>query len=416
MWSLQKFQRWLPRLYSLAPYYLGWKYALPPAHAFFEVTYRCNLRCDMCHYLEIIEDTEKNRKFKNELSADQIRKAIAQLPRFSLITFTGGEALMKSDFREILDFAASRHKVHIITNGTLLNESTVDFLMQRRVKSFFRPGVFYLGVSLEGGEVLHDRITQVPGSFAKTTEGLRRLMQARGKARFPMVHLTCVMGRRNVRDLVPLYEYADSLNVNVCNFVLDNPSEYNHYQGYDHTAQLLSPTPPVEEIDSTLLREELARLVALARKLKTHLRFSPNYITVDEIVRYYSNKSSYKDYRCYIPWAKVAMTAYGDVFSCPHVPIGNVETDGGTLPWHSREARNFRQELKREKIFPGCLGCCQSEYVGPSREKPLTSLGVPALELKPEAGPKESVLACGPWKNGTFENTKPSGQELQKTP
>ena len=25
----------------------------------------------------------------------------------------------------------------------------------------------------------------------------------------------------------------------------------------------------------------------------------------------------------------------------------------------------FRTLLKKEKIFPGCLGCCQSEYVGP---------------------------------------------------
>ena len=51
----------------------------------------------MCHYLEIIEDTETNKKYKNEMSAEEVKKTISKLPRFSLITFTGGEAFMKND-------------------------------------------------------------------------------------------------------------------------------------------------------------------------------------------------------------------------------------------------------------------------------------------------------------------------------
>ena len=356
----------MPRLYSFLPFYLAPRFSLPPVQAFFEVTYRCNLRCDMCHYLEIIEETESKKTYKNELSSEEVKKAIAKLPRFSLITFTGGEAFMKSDFMDILECATKRHKVHIITNGTTLSDKVVEDLMRLRLKSTWGSGLFYMGVSLEGGEELHDTITTIPGSFKKTTQGLERLVARRKemKSRFPLIHVTCVINRGNVRELVPLYEYSSKLGVNVANYVLSSPATYWHGKDYDQDVHLQRPTQPVEEIEPILLREQLELLQSKSEENKTQLRFSPNYITVDEIVRYYSNKSSHEDYRCYIPWTKVAFSAYGDVFSCPHYRVGNVNDGDSSPAWQSDRIQGFREKLKAEGVFPGCLGCCQSEYVG----------------------------------------------------
>ena len=364
-------QKILPRLYSLLPFYFAPRSSLPPIQAFFEVTYRCNLRCDMCHYLEIIDDTETNKTYKNELSAEEVKKAIAKLPRFSMITFTGGEAFMKSDFMEILEYAVKNHKVHIITNGTTLSEKVVEDLMQLRLKSVWGCGLFYMGISIEGGEELHDTITTIPGSFKKTTQGLERLVARKQelKSKFPLIHLTCVINKENVMDLAPLYEYANKLRVNVCNFVVSSPATYLHDKGYDQDHHLDRPTAPVEEIEPKKLHRQLSRLETMSRSFKTKLRFSPNYITVEEIVRYYSNKSSYKDYRCYIPWSKVAFSAYGDVFSCPHYRVGNVNDGDELTSWHSDRIKDFRSKLKSEGIFPGCLGCCQSEYIGRAEPK-----------------------------------------------
>jgi len=362
--SIKNLQKVLPRLYAYAPFHLLPRYALPPLHVYFEVTYRCNLRCDMCHFLEIIEDTEKNRRYKNELSADAIKAVIAGLPRYAVITFTGGEAFMKSDFLEILDYATARNKVHIITNGTALNEAMVERLLKKRLRSMFGSGLFFVGVSLEGREALHDRITTIPGSFKKTTAGLERLLKQRGKKRYPLVHLTCVINAANVRDLPFLYDYAGRLGVDVCNFVLSNPATYWHGKDYDQADFLQTPAVPVEPIESGLLTEQLDLLEHKSQTSKTQLRYSPNYITREEIVRYYANQSSYKDYRCYAPWAKVGVSAYGDVFSCPHYRLGNIQDNGGGLAWNSAGHRDFRQQVKDREIFPGCLGCCQSEYVG----------------------------------------------------
>jgi MoaA/NifB/PqqE/SkfB family radical SAM enzyme len=371
MLNFKFLQKIIPKAYSFLPFYFRPESSFPPFQVFFEVTYRCNLRCDMCHYLGIIEDTETKKKYKNEMSADEVMQAIASLPQHTLITFTGGEAFMKSDFLEILEFACKKHKVHVITNGTLLTEQTVEKLMTLRLKSLWGLGFFYLGVSLEGSEALHDKITTQQGSFKKTIEGLERFMKRRKElnSHFPLVHLTCVINRSNVMDLAPLYDYANSLELSVCNFVVDNPATYWHAKDYNQDQHLQLPTKPVDEISSMVLREQLARLTSRSNNYRTKLRFSPNFITPDEIVRYYSNESSYKDYRCRVPWSKMAVTAYGDVFSCPHVRLGNLEdAQIGDTPWHSKRAKDFRKLLKKEKIFPGCLGCCQSEYIG--KDKP----------------------------------------------
>lgn len=364
--TFKSLQKVLPRLYSFLPYYLDPGRAFSPVHVFFEVTYRCNLRCDMCHFLEIIEDTENNKTYQKELSTEQIKKAIASLPRSTLITFTGGEAFMKADFMEILQYAVRSHKVHIITNGTSLSEKVVAQLIDLRVRSLFGSGLFYVGVSIEGREAFHDKVTAVPGSYRKTRAGLERLVERRKNfgGKYPLLHLTCVMGPENVMDLVPLYDYAEGLGINVCNFVLQNPATYWHAKDYDQDDHLLKPTPPVDEIDPEILKGQLELLVGKENGYSTQLRFSPNYITPEEIVRYYSNKSSYKNYRCYTPWTKMAFSAYGDVFSCPHYRLGSFERENEAHPWQGARSRQFRERLKNEKIFPGCLGCCQSEYVG----------------------------------------------------
>ena len=366
LFTLKGLQKVLPRLYSFLPYYLDPGRAFPPAHVFFEVTYRCNLRCDMCHFLEIIEDTENNKTYKKELSTEQIKKAVRSLPRSTLITFTGGEAFMKADFMDILKFAAKNHKVHIITNGTLLTENVVKQLIDLRTRSLFSSGVLYIGVSLEGSEKFHDKVTEVPGSYKKTRAGLERLIDRRNKfgGKHPLIHLTCVISSGNVMDLVELYDYSEDLGVNVCNFVLQNPATYWHAKDYNQDAHLMKTTQPIDEINPKILKGQLDLLLRREKTYSSQLRFSPNYITPEEIIRYYSNQSSYKDYRCFTPWTKMAFSAYGDIFSCPHYRLGSFENEGGTSIWNGDRSQEFRKHIKNEKIFPGCLGCCQSEYIG----------------------------------------------------
>ncbi|MCH7622743.1 MAG: NAD-dependent epimerase/dehydratase family protein [Nitrospinae bacterium] len=222
------------------------------------------------------------------------------------------------------------------------------------------------GLTLE----LREQVVVVTGANGAMGSALVKLLQGRAR------HVVGTLRGATV-DWRPVDETLSYVTGNLTdrtavNFVV---AEILRHQGscqaWVNVAGGFAMDGPVEEISPVVLREQLAKLTRRSRHYRTKLRFSPNFITPEEIVRYYSNESSYKDYRCYIPWSKMAFTAYGDVFSCPHVRLGNfLEADSGSLPWVSKKAKAFRKLLKKEKIFPGCLGCCQSEYIGPNGAKP----------------------------------------------
>ena len=87
------------------------KDALMPLRYFFELTYRCNLKCPYCYI-------GKNRD-KDELLTKEWFDIIEQIPFYSFVTLVGGEPLLREDFCEILFKCARKTlgKMNVVTNG-----------------------------------------------------------------------------------------------------------------------------------------------------------------------------------------------------------------------------------------------------------------------------------------------------------
>lgn len=124
------------------------------------LTNKCNLRCRHCYM-------RAGRKLPAELSTDQWLRVVDQfasnrMGRF--ITLTGGEALLHPDFRKILDRASSRGlKVQLFTNGLLINERNVDFILDR---------VHEIQLSLDGPtSEINDRV-RGKGTFERIVKSL----------------------------------------------------------------------------------------------------------------------------------------------------------------------------------------------------------------------------------------------------
>ena len=60
-----------------------------PFRYFLELTYRCNLNCPYCYV-----GCERNKK---ELTTEEWKKVIDQLPFYSIATLVGGEPLIRKD-------------------------------------------------------------------------------------------------------------------------------------------------------------------------------------------------------------------------------------------------------------------------------------------------------------------------------
>lgn len=133
----------------------------------FDVTNRCNERCIHCYH------PFERYHVENELTFNEAKSVIDcayTLGAFSL-TLSGGEALLRPDIFNLIAYASSKGMlITLFTNGTLIDEETVKKFLKYRINK--------ISVSIYGDSAeVHDRITSVDGSFAKTLLGIQLLQK-----------------------------------------------------------------------------------------------------------------------------------------------------------------------------------------------------------------------------------------------
>lgn len=354
----------LSSLYTLAPYRLRPGFAFPPLHLFVELTYRCNLRCRMCQFLPLLEKGGLEGRRGEELTAAEVVGFVKSFPRTAVVTFTGGEPLLRKDLPAIFAALAPRNKLHVITNGTLLDDAAAAFLFENRMRWLPGGGLFAVGVSLHGPADVHDEIVRRKGAYALARAGIGRLRALRDKkhAAFPHVHVTCVITDRNAPRLAETYRAAREIGVDYCNFTIMNSSDFGsriptvEFPGHESSAGARM------RIDPGLLREQLRLIGEESRGSAAKVRFSPFGITAEEIVRYCDDRSDPAAYRCYTPWRMLGISAYGEMSSCPFLSLGNIRAKRPRDVWNGPDQARFRKRLKERGIFPACAGCCAASY------------------------------------------------------
>ncbi|MDK9695311.1 MAG: heme d1 biosynthesis radical SAM protein NirJ [Siculibacillus sp.] len=129
---------------------------------------RCNLLCRHCY--SISGDVD----FPGELTSAEVFRVLDDLKaaRVPAIILSGGEPLLRPDIYDIGDRAkALGFSVSLSSNGALIDDAHADRIAAA--------GFDYVGVSLDGIGVVHDRFRGRPGSFDASIAGIRRL-SARG--------------------------------------------------------------------------------------------------------------------------------------------------------------------------------------------------------------------------------------------
>jgi radical SAM protein with 4Fe4S-binding SPASM domain len=135
-----------------------------PLEVILEITHRCNLPCKHC-YLPDHDD-------HGELSFDEICRLFDQLAEAGtlFLSLTGGEVCTRRDFLEIVDAGVARgFAVKVLTNATMITDEIAARLAAA--------GVLELSVSVYGATAeVHDQVTDLPGSFARTLAGIERAL------------------------------------------------------------------------------------------------------------------------------------------------------------------------------------------------------------------------------------------------
>lgn len=331
---------------------------LPPLRVTFEVTYRCNLSCPFC-FQEIAREQSPEFKKNYELTSSEILDVIESLPRYSLITFNGGEVFVRKDFPDLLrTVSAKGRRFNIVTNGTMLFEDKVKLLIDET-------HAISIGVSIDGIGETHDVIRQLPGAYERTVKHLHNLADYRrqqGK-RLPVIDVKTVITEENLDELVDIYLLARDIGADYVTYSCLRSSELLFAlpcrTSMDDTAYMELPAPLSEAIDLDLLETQLHRLFELAEAGEgPALRFYPDYREVAGIVKYYANEGTLSDYEmCRAPWTNIRIAPNGDVYPCLSYSMGNIRDEKLRAIWTGEAMERFRAELQKE-LMPACLGCC----------------------------------------------------------
>ena len=192
-------------LTELLEYYLNYKMS----HLVLQVTQSCNLRCEYCVY----SGAYHNRGHSEQrMPFEMAKKGIVYLIAHSRdsgrigISFYGGEPLLAFDLiQDCVEYSkreaeGRRVDFHFTTNGTLLTEEKLPFLVENQ---------FSILISLDGPEPIHDRHRKFAGS-------------SKGS------HQTVIQNIKRIRALYPEF-YRSNIRFNT---VLDPQNSFADVEQY----------------------------------------------------------------------------------------------------------------------------------------------------------------------------------------
>ena len=186
------------------------RYGLKPSAVYLNPTERCNLNCDYCY---IPEDMRQNGEHMSEASLLKTLVVLKDyfkgtMPEGSLpqIVFHGSEPMLNREaVFNAIDKYQDDFRFGVQTNGTMLDESAIEFLTSRKIG---------IGLSLDGhiAEVADKarRNWSGQGTFSKVVDVMDRL---KGYSSYNVI---CTVTRENMASLVDIVDFFHAHEVPVC--------------------------------------------------------------------------------------------------------------------------------------------------------------------------------------------------------
>jgi len=309
-----------------------------PLFVWWDITYRCNLRCEYCY-------SSSGKADPDELTTQECHRVINDLGSNGIfyIFFLGGEPFMRPDFLELLEYC---HRVGVETMLT----TNGWFVTPKIAKETAKAGVTIARVSIDGATAdVHDDIRGVPGSFDRAVQALHYFREAG----VPVVGVSPTISRRNlhqVEDIVAmsLREGATEIRLNpVC--VTGRASQSGSSLSGEDSEFLRVAYNKVKQLFGTRINIDAPEGIALDKHKSE--RCDAHTGPADMM-------------GCGAGTVSLAISPLGEVFHCIlyRKEVGNVRTSSFREIWETSpqlvEKRKFRGVCLDCVNRPLCSGVC----------------------------------------------------------
>jgi MoaA/NifB/PqqE/SkfB family radical SAM enzyme len=257
------------------------------------VTDRCNLRCRMCGVWQHSEPDESQ-----ELNTEEWKAVIRSAARLgtSIISFSGGEALLRRDLVDLIAYAQQYGiTVHLCTNGTVLNHGNVDRLRQS--------GINTVSVSIESPTPEIHESFRGEGTFEKAVQGIRLLRQRAPEIK---VGINYTITPQNFRHMAEMIPFAESLGVHQIKFAPIHTNLQHKDKRLEEFEEIM-----FKESDLEGLQAEVERLM---RALRTTRLNTTSKLFLSGITNMY--RRPHMRHHCYAGYAVCAINPRGMVTPC----------------------------------------------------------------------------------------------------
>lgn len=299
----------------------------------FELTSRCNERCIHCY----IPNTKKNNGA--DMSLNLVKRIIDEFSEMGglQITLSGGEVFLHKDILPIISYCRQKDMcISILSNLIALKESHIPILKSANI-SLIQTSVYSMDPNV------HDMITTIKGSHAKTIKSIERLVQAD----IP-VQIACPTMKANANGYVDVLKYAHSLKCkSQTDFIMMAQSDFctnnlTNRLSLDETEVLIRDIIE-HDID---YREETLNLKPLSEE---------NAIDIERYKKLPLCGAGIND---------CCITANGDVYPCAGwqaMVCGNIHSQSLKDIWeHSPQFKLVRSVTHGD--FPQCVNCEAKNY------------------------------------------------------
>jgi len=308
-----------------------------PLHGSIVVTYKCNLRCQMCYLWKGPGEYDKHPE-KKELSTEELKKVVDDFAEIGTagIGFTGGEPMLRPDMLEIISYTKKKGIItHLSSNGSIM---AVKDIAKKVVES----GLDAVGFSMDGAKPeTHDAI-RGKGQYDRLMKAIDNIIELRKELKRQIkIVVVCVVSNYNVDELVDLVEILQKKGVDHISFM---PF---------HDIGLLS-FGKENSNEFKVIDDKIARLNAAVDKLINIKKTSRAIENSLAYLKLFKKAFSHEKLpiSCYAGYATLCVGAYGDLYPCfprmeSEVNKGpNIRTLSVKDYWHSKELQKERANIK----------------------------------------------------------------------
>ncbi len=326
----------------------------------FEITDRCNLRCEMCWSTEWAH---------REMTYEQIEKIIMEyrINGGGVVVLTSREPLLYREIKKVLALCNGVGlDIKLLTNGTLINEEMAEYIV-------LESGISFISVSVHGNEEVHDTVTGVHGSLKRIITALENLNYYKQKynKNKPELRITSVITNELLESMEFVFSIVKNNNIQL---------RLQHYMWHSEETKLEHKKILIEQygvnddlidgfnsicnINPSLVIRKLDKYKKMCWRENIDFQIYPA-MSEEEIVTWYSSNKIRvfeKAHCCHVK-DSIRLRANGEVVLCQYIDITIGELVSGSIQGivNNELFTQITNRLISGELFPLCYRCCHVE-------------------------------------------------------